>query len=54
MPCCATTALKSASATILAILEGGVVQKVLGNTGNVNFGWLTYDSTDGHPKKCRF
>ncbi len=32
----------------------GVVQKVtvLGNTGNVNFGWFAYDSTDGHPKKC--
>ncbi len=32
----------------------GVVQKVtyLGNTGNVNFGWFAYGSTDGHPKKC--
>ncbi len=33
----------------------GVVQKVtfLGNTDNVNFGWLAYDSTDGHRKKCQ-
>jgi len=32
----------------------GVVQKVtfFGATDNVNFGWFTYDSTDGHPKKC--
>ncbi len=34
--------------------ELDVVQKVtfLGNTGNVNFGWFAYDSTDGRPKKC--
>jgi len=31
-----------------------LVKKVtfLGNAVNVNFGWFTYDSTDGHPKKC--
>jgi len=30
----------------------GVVQNVtfLGNTDNMNFGWLAYDSTDSHPK----
>ncbi len=43
-----------AKANYTSFAQLGVVQKVtfLGNTDHLNFGWFTYDSTDGHPKKC--